>query len=102
MQKIIFGLAVAAGLLIAFVDAQPHWDDTGITVFALLLSGGVVGLLVQRRPWLFGLAIGIWLPLYSIFTRQDFSMLIVALFPLAAVYAGYGLRRLVRGTLHSA
>ena len=102
MQKIYFGLALAAGLLIAYVDALPHWDDTGITVFALLLSGGVIGLLVQRRPWLFGVAIGLWLPLYYIFTQHNFSILIVGLFPLAAVYAGYGLRRLVRRTLHSA
>lgn len=102
MQKVYFIAALAAGLLIAYVDSLPHWDDTGITVFALLLTGGIIGLLARRRPWLFGLAIGLPLPLHAILVSGDFKMLIMALFPLLGVYAGWGLRRVLQKNLHSA
>jgi hypothetical protein len=98
MQKVYFMAALAAGLLIAYVDSLPHWDDTGLTVFALLLTSGIIGLLVQRRPWLFRLAIGLPLPLHAILVSGDFKMLIVLLFPLVGVYAGWGLHRLLQKT----
>ncbi|HEX9018803.1 MAG TPA: hypothetical protein VF806_06435 [Anaerolineaceae bacterium] len=103
MQKILLALALAAGALIAYVDSRPTWDDTGITVFALLAVAGIVGLLAQRRPWLFGLAIGLWLPLWEVLkTHKDFLIFITLLFPLAGVYAGWGLRQVIRKTLHTA
>lgn len=102
MQKVYFIVAVAAGLLIASIDSLPHWDDTGMTVFALLLTGGILGLLVNQRPWLFGLAVGLPLPLHAILVSGDFKMLIVALFPLAGVYAGWAIRRALQRAVHSA
>ena len=102
MQKVYFIAALAAGLLIAYVDSLPNWNDDGITVFALLLTGGIIGLLVERQPWLFGLAIGLPLPLHAILVGGDFKMFIVLLFLLLGVYAGWGLRRVLQKTLHSA
>lgn len=101
-QKILFAAAFIAGLLIAFVDSRPTWDDTGITVFALLLGGGIIGLLVRKHPWLFALAFGIWIPLLGVLVKHDLTMSIVFLFPLAGVYAGWALRWLSRKVLHSA
>ena len=102
MQKVYFIAALAAGLLIAYVDSLPNWNDDGITVFALLLTGGIIGLLVERQPWLFGLAIGLPLPLHAILVGGDYKMFIVLLFPLLGIYAGWGLRRVLQKTLHSA
>ena len=34
------------GLLIAFIDSRPSWDDTAITVGMLLIGGGIIGLLL--------------------------------------------------------
>src|SRR5574339_470079 len=45
VQKILLALAVLTGLFIAFVDSRPTWDDTGITVGAMLLSSGLFTLL---------------------------------------------------------
>ncbi len=96
MQKILFILSITAGLLIAYVDSRPTWDDTGITVFALLVAGGMIGLLVQRRPWLYALALGLWIPLWGILHARDFAMLLVLLFPLVGVYAGWALHVVLR------
>ena len=95
-QRILLGAAILFGLLVAYVDSRPTWDDTGITVFALLVGSGIVGLLAEKRPWLFGLAVGIWLPLWYIVTKHDVSMLITLAFPLVGVYAGWTARRLIR------
>jgi hypothetical protein len=95
MQRILLAAAVVVGLLIAYVDSLPKWDDTGITVFALVFCGGVLGLIVRRRPWLYGLAVGLWLPLRSIVLTHDFRFLAVLLFPLAGAYAGWGLQKLI-------
>ncbi len=100
-QKILFACSVMLGLLIAYVDSRPPWDDTGITVFAILLGGGIIGLLLQKRPWLYALAFGIWLPLFSIFFKHDFMMLITLIFPFIGVYAGWALHLVSRKLLHS-
>jgi hypothetical protein len=96
MQKALLAAALAVGLLLTYVDSLPTWDETGITAFALLLSAGVIGLFVRRRPWLFGLAIGLWIPLRGVLLAHDFRFLIVLLFPLAGVYAGWALGRQAR------
>ncbi len=101
-QKILFACALVLGLLIAYVDSRPTWDDTGITVLALLVGGGIIGLLLQRRPWLYALAFGIWIPLFAIASRHDPMMLIVLIFPFIGVFAGWGLRLASRKLLHSA
>lgn len=45
------------GLAIAFVDSQPHWDDTAITVVALTASAGFLSFFAPR----FVVAISCWL-----------------------------------------
>ncbi len=102
MQKIYPLLALAAGLLIAYVDSQPHWDDTGITVFALLAASGLLGLLARRRPWLIALAVGLPIPLRAILVGGNYAMLITLLFPFVGAYAGWGLRKVIRRTQHTA
>ena len=58
--------ALAAGLLVGLLDNSPGWDDTGITVGALLLASALMGLLAPRLPWLWGLAAGAWVPLIGL------------------------------------
>ena len=95
-QKILLLAAVVFGLVIAFIDTRATWDDTGITVMALLIVSGLVGLLAEKRPWLFALAVGLWLPLWYILTTHDLKMLIVLAFPLIGVYTGWALRSGIR------
>lgn len=101
-QALLFGIALCLGVAIAYVDSSPGWDDTGITVFALLAASGMLGFLSPRRPWLWALIVGIWIPLVGIITRQDYTMLVVLLVPLVGAYAGMGLRLLIRKARTSA
>lgn len=95
MRKILLVVALAVGILIAYVDSLPHWDDTGITVLALLVSSGLLGMLSPRRPWLWALAVGVWIPLVGLVVRHDPTMLIVLGFPFIGAYAGMAVRLLL-------
>ena len=62
-------LALAAtviGVVIGYLDSRPSWDDTGITAALLLLTSALVAGLSGRRPWLWALLIGIWIPLFEV------------------------------------
>jgi hypothetical protein len=109
MQKILLGLAILMGLLIAYVDSRPTWDDTGITAGTMLLSSGLLTLLGYRRPWLIALAIGLWTPLYETYVSGHFSLPGVILLPLfilcitfVGAYAGWAVRLGIRKTLNTA
>jgi hypothetical protein len=95
MQKILAAAAVVCGVIIAFVDSRPTWDDTGITVFGLLAVSGLLGMLGPKRPWLWALLLGVWMPLYYILTKNNFSMLITLIFPFMGAYAGMLVRNLI-------
>lgn len=77
-------VAIGFGLAVAWMDSRPGFDATGITAGSLLITGAVAAFIARRRPWLWALATGIWVPLFEI---RDTSMLA----PLAAlVFAGVG------------
>lgn len=109
MQKFLLALAVLMGLFIAYVDSRPTWDDTGITVGAIVLSSGLLTLLGYRRPWLIALAIGLWLPIYEIYKSHNFSLPNLILFPLVILliasigaYGGWFVRLGIQKTFHPA
>ena len=102
MQSILLAVGVLAGLFSAWVDSRPNWDDTGILVGGLLLVSGLLTLLGHRRPWLIGLAVGIWIPVHDIYLSHDPRMLVILLIPLVGAYAGWAVRLGVRKTLHLA
>ena len=54
-------LALAGGIFIGYADS--HSDDEFITVGLLFGFSFLLGVLGPRRPWLWSLLIGIWLPL---------------------------------------
>jgi hypothetical protein len=109
MQKILLVVAVLTGWCIAYIDSRPTWDDTGITVGAILLTSGLLTLLGYRRPWLIALAIGLWTPLYETYSSHSFSLsggvlllLFVLLISLTGAYAGWVVHLGIRKTFHLA
>ena len=94
-------LAIALGLAIAWVDSRPHWDDTGITAGSLFLSAALLGLIAPRRPWLWALAIGFWLPAHLFLQHPTlgsaFGGSVILAIPIAGAYAGMALRRMMAG-----
>ena len=109
MQKILLALAVVMGILIAYVDSRPTWDDTGITAGTMLLSSGLLTLLGYRHPWLIALAIGLWTPLYETYLSSNYSLpgvilfpLIILLIPLVGAYGGWAIRLGIRKSFNLA
>jgi hypothetical protein len=93
MFKVLLPVAICLGLLIAYGDSRPNWDDTGITALALVLSCGVLGVLGPERPWLWALAIGAWIPAYGIASSSNFGSLLALVFAFVGAYAGMGARK---------
>jgi hypothetical protein len=96
MSKVLLPIALGLGLLIAYVDSRPNWDDAGLTALALLASSGLCGVLAPRRPWVWALAVGIWIPLVGIASARNYGSLLAILFAFAGAYSGMVVRYLCR------
>jgi hypothetical protein len=63
-RAIAITAASVLGILIAVQDrAAPFGDDSAqFTVLLWLVSSGLLGFIVPRRPWLWAVTVGPWLP----------------------------------------
>jgi hypothetical protein len=88
-------LALFLGAAIGWVDSRPDWDDTGITIGAVLLASVLCGLIGPKLPWLLGIAVGIGVPAWGIALHGTFASLIALPVAVAGAYAGALVRRTV-------
>jgi len=102
MQNILLAVAILAGLFSAYVDSRPTWDDTGILAFGILIVSGLIAVLGHRRPWLIALAVGIWIPLNSIFITHNYGSILALAFAFVGAYGGWIVRLGIRKTFHPA
>jgi hypothetical protein len=89
-------LAVACiglGLVVGYLDSRPTWDDTGITVALLLLTSAMAAGLSGRRPWLWALLIGAWVPVFEITGPGGLASLTALAVSAAGALGGYALAR---------
>ncbi len=93
MSKAMLLAALALGLLIAYADTRPNWDDTGVTALALVAGCGLWGFLGPGRPWLWALATGLWTPALGIALAHNYGSLLALPIAFAGAYAGMALRR---------
>jgi hypothetical protein len=96
MTYVLLLVAAVLGLGIAIVDSSPHWDDTGITVAALLATTGSLGLVHPRGAWMWALAVGIWIPLLESIPSHNPASLLALAFAFVGAYAGAFATRLAR------
>jgi len=94
-RLVLLIVAAILGLGIGVVDSSPHWDDTGITVAALMVVTGSLGLVYPRGAWLWALAVGIWIPVLNIAQTHNASSVLALVFAFAGAYAGAVGRRIV-------
>jgi hypothetical protein len=94
------GLVVAAlgGLAIAWIDASPGWDDTGITAGLLVVGAGVAAGMSGRRPWLWALLVGLPTPFVELAQGGDPAALAALGFAAVGATAGYLIARAIRAT----
>ncbi len=96
MQKILIVLALLAGLIAAYVDALPKFDDSAVLAFGLLIVTGLVALVSARRPWLLALLAGVWIPLHDIPKDGNWGAILALVFAFIGAYLGWGARWMVR------
>lgn len=99
MGKMLLTVALLLGGFSAFIDSRPKWDDTGVLVFGIAAVCAFLGALEPKRPWLWGLAVGLWIPLYEICAFGSFAAFLALLLALAGAYIGAGIRRLLTRVL---
>jgi hypothetical protein len=89
-------LAVIGGLAIAWIDASPGWDDTGVTIGLLILASGLAAGASGRRPWLWALIVGLPTPLIEMARGGDVAVLAALAFAAVGAAAGYVVARAAR------
>ena len=97
-DRIVLLAGIIFGLTITNIDARSNWDDTGVTAFCLVVAAAMCGFIAPRRPWMWALAVGLWIPMRAIVlsaSPQSLAMLLVLVFPFAGAYTGMALRRML-------
>ncbi len=85
---IVFIAAIAIGHVFAFIDSRPNFDDTGILAFSIAIVCAILAFIYPRRPWLWAIAVGIWVPLHTILHGGNAGSLIALAFAFAGAYLG--------------
>jgi hypothetical protein len=93
MQKVLLVIALAIGGLIAYIDSRPNWDDTGVTAAAIFLVCGTLGAAAPSRPWLWALAVGLWIPVLGITMTRNYGTLLALPFAFVGAYSGMAIRK---------
>jgi len=88
-----FIVALAVGLLLGWLDTRPHWNDSGVSASALIITALFCGYLTRKRPWLVALAVGLWIPLFNVIIARNYSAIPVLAIAFIAVYAAFAVRR---------
>ena len=91
---IMLAAAGASGLFIAWIDSRPTWDDTGVTVGLVLTVSAVFGFISHRRPWVWGLVVGVWVPILGLLLSANPASFLALVVAFAGAYAGAGVRKL--------
>jgi hypothetical protein len=89
--------AISVGLVIAYIDSRPKWDDSGVTALVLVLCSGMLGALEPVRPWRWALAVAVWIPAWGIIHEQNFGALLAVVVAIFGAYAGMAIRKLLSG-----
>jgi hypothetical protein len=99
LHRGLLAVAVVFGIAIAYIDSRPKWDDAGITAFSMMFGAGILGLVAPRRPWIWALGIGIWIPLHGFARTPTLGSfvggLVILAFPIAGAYGGMLFRRMI-------
>lgn len=93
----LLSVAIACGLLLAWIDSRPTWDDAGVMAGLLCVLASMFGCAQPRRPWIWALAVGAWIPMLGLARSGDPASLLALAAGGAGAYAGAGVRRLLDG-----
>lgn len=81
--------AFTIGLLIAFVDTSPYWDDTAVTAFAIFVSAFTSTFFRPRQAWLWSIIIGGLPFLFNVVKAHNFQSALGFVFSFAGAYTAF-------------
>lgn len=84
--------ALLMGWLITWVDSQPNWDDTGITVGVIFVATAALGLGLPEKAWLWALAVGGWIPLWGLIVTHNLGAVLALIVAFVGAFAGAAAR----------
>lgn len=87
---------LAVGFIIAEIDTSKNWDDTAITATLVFLSGAILSLINQNKPWLRAILIALPIVLLNIFICGNYASIIALAIAFAGSYLGFFIRGLIR------
>ena len=94
MKSVLTLLAsIATGLIIWRIDSRPNWDDTGITAGLILLSTGLISFINPKQPFIWMIAVSVWIPLFGIIKDSNYGTLLTLIIGLIGAYGGSTIRK---------
>jgi hypothetical protein len=92
MQKLLILIAIVIGHMFAYIDSRPDWDDAGALAVSIAIVCAILAYLYPRRPWIWAIAVGVWIPLHNLIHNGNFGSLLALAFAAAGAYLGAWLR----------
>jgi hypothetical protein len=89
-------VSIIAGVLIAMMDTSPNWDDTGVTVGAILLITFVARATRPDFAWLWALIIGGLVLGFNLVLKPGYGAAIALVFAFVGAYAGSFMRKVMK------
>jgi hypothetical protein len=90
---LMLGITLIIGVIIGWIDSGPNWDDAGITMAAILGTALIAGILMKKYAWVWGISIGVWVPLLNIIRHNNYDSLVALAFAFVGAYVGVVLRK---------
>jgi hypothetical protein len=97
MQKLLILIAIIIGHIFAYIDSRPNWDDAGVLAISIATVCAILAYLYPRRPWIWALAVGIWIPIHTLIHNGNAGSILAIIFALIGAYLGAGLRKVFHG-----
>ena len=92
---ILLIVCIIAGVLIALMDTSPNWDDTGVTVGAILIITFITGATQPRFAWLWALIIGGCIFGFNYVYKPGFGPAVAIVIAFVGAYAGFLMRKVM-------
>ena len=92
----LFIVSMSIGLLIAWIDFRPNWDDAGITAIFIFGTSMIFGFSMPRFAWLWAILDGIWIPITNLLFNQQYATLIVLMVAFIGSYSGVFIRKMFK------
>jgi len=80
--------AIAMGLWLVGVEANPRFDDMGILAGIIVLTSGALSAIRPRAALIIGALVGLPIPIVEAIRFENYAALAALMFALAGAFAG--------------